>query len=209
VFHRLGRRAGFYAAEYAKSVQHSLSVNPEDADETAGKLLAPFECSGGENPYAIHTDLQECMQNLVGIIRTESELLQALDQIHELGQRLDRVSVEGNRQYNPGWHLALSLHSMLAVSEAVTRSALERKESRGGHTRDDYPAPRAEFGAVNVVTRLSEGRLAVTQASLVKAPPNRGPDRGVPGGILIPPRLLMGNLPRCDEAGATAPDDAG
>ena len=83
-------------------------------------MLAPFECAGDENPYTIHADLQRCMQNLVGIIRTESELKQALNEIEQLGQRLTRVAVQGNRQYNPGWHLALDLHNMLTVAEAVT-----------------------------------------------------------------------------------------
>jgi succinate dehydrogenase / fumarate reductase iron-sulfur subunit len=109
-----GRRAGLYAAEYARSVTSPPDVNPEEVDFAARRLLRPFENGGGENPYAIHSDLQDCMQNYVGIIRTESELVKALDVIAGLRERLAKVTVEGNRQYNPGWHLALDLHSMLS-----------------------------------------------------------------------------------------------
>ena len=134
-------------------------------------MLAPFEGEGNENPYTIHADLELCMQNLVGIIRTESELVQALDELATLKQRLGRVTVQGNRQYNPGWHLALDLHHMLAVAESITRSAIERKESRGGHTRDDFPGPNAAFGKVNVVTRrTADHAIAVCQEPLPEIP---------------------------------------
>lgn len=158
-----GRRAGLYAAEYAKALKGSLTVNAGQIEAIAQQLLAPFNGKGGENPYTIHAELQDCMQNLVGIIRTEKELKQALDKLATFKQRLTKVSVEGNRQYNPGWHLALDLYSMLAVSEAVTRAAIERKESRGGHTRDDYPKPDPKFGKVNVVVRKKKGQLSVAQ----------------------------------------------
>jgi succinate dehydrogenase / fumarate reductase flavoprotein subunit len=114
--------------------------------------------------------LQECMQNLVGIIRTEKELQQALGQIAQLKERLKRVSVEGNRQYNPGWHLALDLHSLLSVSEAVTLGALERKESRGGHTREDYPNADPELGKVNIVLRKQDGGWSLTREPLPEMP---------------------------------------
>jgi succinate dehydrogenase / fumarate reductase flavoprotein subunit len=110
------------------------------------------------------------MQNLVGIIRTEPELVQALDEIEKLKGRLKQVTVQGNRHYNPGWHLTLDLHSMLSVAEAVTRSAIERKESRGGHTRDDYPGTDAKFGKVNVVTRRTDEEMTVTQEPLPELP---------------------------------------
>jgi succinate dehydrogenase / fumarate reductase, flavoprotein subunit len=166
-----GRRAGLYAAEYAKASSRSPVVDAGEIEHAAGSLLEPFEGTGNENPYAIHADLQECMQELVGIIRTESELYQALDVIAQLKQRLEQVTVQGNRQYNPGWHLALDLRNMLAVSEACARSALERKESRGGHTRDDYPNPDPKFGAVNVVTqRTSGGELTISQEPLPTLP---------------------------------------
>jgi succinate dehydrogenase / fumarate reductase flavoprotein subunit len=144
-----------------------------DADEvecTAQALLRPFESSGDENPYAVHDDLQSCMQILVGIIRTETELRQAVDQIAVLGQRLERVKVQGNRQYNPAWHLALDLAEMLTVSKAITLAALERKESRGGHTRDDYPNTDAAFARVNVVTRKRDGDTVCVLEPLEEMP---------------------------------------
>lgn len=165
-----GRRAGLYAAEYAKSLSKSPQVNVDEIDESAHTMLAPFEGTGDENPYTIHADLQEAMQNLVGIIRTEAELEHALDEIDKLKQRLARVSVPGNRQFNPGWHLAIDLHNMLTVAEAITRSAIVRKESRGGHTRDDYPGTDPKFGRVNVVTRQVEGDMTVSQEALPAIP---------------------------------------
>lgn len=165
-----GRRAGLYAAQYAKAFEGRLTVDMGQVEEIARTLLAPFNNNGGENPYAIHMALQECMQNLVGIIRTEKELKQALDRIAELKERLKRVSVEGNRQYNPGWHLALDLHSLLSVSEAVTLGALERKESRGGHTRDDYPDADPQWGKVNVVLRKKNGEWSITHEPLPEMP---------------------------------------
>ncbi len=110
------------------------------------------------------------MQSLVGIIRGEAELQRALEAIDQLRRRLARVGVQGNRQYNPGWHLALDLHSMLTVAEAVTRSAIERKESRGGHARDDYPGTDPHLARMNVVTRRARGELSVTLEPLPEMP---------------------------------------
>jgi succinate dehydrogenase / fumarate reductase flavoprotein subunit len=166
-----GRRAGQYAARYAAASAATPLVDAGQVEAMARDLLAPFDEHGGENPYAIHADLQECMQNLVGIIRTESELLQALDVIAQLKQRLSQVTVQGNRHYNPGWHLALDLTTMLTVSEAATLSAVERKESRGGHTRADFPTTDDELATVNVVTRFTPGgSLAVTRTPLPEMP---------------------------------------
>ena len=165
-----GRRAGLYAAEYAKGLKGSLTVDTAQVESIAQELLIPFNGKGGENPYTIHAELQDCMQNLVGIIRTEKELKQALDKLATFKQRLTKVSVEGNRQYNPGWHLALDLYSMLAVSEAVTLAAIERKESRGGHTRDDYPKTDPKFAKVNVVVRKIKGELRISQEPLPEMP---------------------------------------
>ena len=151
-----GRRAGLGAAEYAKSFQGSLDVSEEQIEESSKKMLAPFDGSSSENPFQMHYELQECMQDYVGIIRTESELEHALEIIGTLWKRLDNVGVTGNRQYNPGWHMALALRSMLTVSEACAKSAVLRTESRGGHTRDDYPSPSAELGTINFVTRHKE-----------------------------------------------------
>jgi succinate dehydrogenase / fumarate reductase, flavoprotein subunit len=165
-----GRRAGRYAAQYAGSHPQTSQVSLEEVEAAAHAMLAPFERTGGESPYAIHADLEDCMHTLVGIIRTESELVQALDQIGQLRARLGRVAVQGNRQFNPGWHLALDLENMLTVAEAITRAALERKESRGGHTRDDYPGTDSKLGKVNVVVRRATGDVTVTQEPLPPLP---------------------------------------
>jgi succinate dehydrogenase / fumarate reductase flavoprotein subunit len=165
-----GRRAGLYAAEYAKSIKGSLSINNDQIDGYAQEMLAPFEAKGSENPYKIHSDLQDCMQNLVGIIRVESELKQALETIQQLKQRSRNVKVEGNRQFNTGWHLALDLHSLLTFAEAATLAAIERKESRGGHTRDDYPSPDAKYAKVNIVVRKAGDSMTLTQEPLPEMP---------------------------------------
>jgi succinate dehydrogenase / fumarate reductase flavoprotein subunit len=165
-----GRRAGLYAAEYSKGFHGSPAVNPEQIEAYTQELLAPFNGKGGENPYSIHADLQECMQNLVGIIRAEPELKKALEEIARLKERAAKVTVEGNRQYNPGWHLALDLHNMLEVSEACALSAIERKESRGGHTRADYPKADPKFAKINIVLRKKNGDLALAQEPLPEMP---------------------------------------
>jgi succinate dehydrogenase / fumarate reductase flavoprotein subunit len=158
-----GRRAGLYAAEFARARAAIPAIDAGEVEALARECLEPFERASGENPYAVHQDLQECMQTLVGIIRTEAELKKALDEIAVLRERAARVRVEGNRQYNPGWHLALDLRSMLTVSEAVTRAGLERKESRGAHTREDYPGADPTLEKVNVVIRQTRGELEVVQ----------------------------------------------
>jgi succinate dehydrogenase / fumarate reductase flavoprotein subunit len=136
--------------------------------------VAPFDRAAGdserENPYQIQLDLQDVMQSLVGIIRTEHELTEALKEIESLRERAQRVVVEGHRQYNPGWHLAIDLNSLLLVSECIATAALARKESRGGHTRDDYPKPDPEFGKVNHVLRLRDGRIDLTAEPLPELP---------------------------------------
>ncbi len=165
-----GRRAGLHAAQYAKSVKGTPGVDAGQAEAAARAVRVPFENAGNENPYTIHADLQECMQSLVGIIRNEGELRKALEEIAALKLRLGRVRVSGGREFNPAWHLALDLHSMLSVSEAVTLGALERKESRGGHTRDDYPFADDRFGKVNVVIRRKGGAFSVAQEPLPEMP---------------------------------------
>ncbi len=165
-----GRRAGLYAAEYVKSSRGVLHVDAGQVEAVSRALLAPFQSAGSENPYAIHADLQECMQSLVGIIRTEGELKKALDQLAVFKQRLGRVRADGGREFNPAWHLALDLHSMLSVSESVTLGALERKESRGGHTRDDYPRADDRFGKVNMVARRRNGQISIAQEPLPRMP---------------------------------------
>jgi succinate dehydrogenase / fumarate reductase, flavoprotein subunit len=165
-----GLRAGRYAAEYAKGLRDGPEVDDRQVEATAREALAPFERDAGENPYTIQQDLQDCMQDLVGIIRTEEELKLALERIATLKKRAGRVRVEGHRQYNPGWHLALDLQSLLTVAECVTLAALERRESRGAHTRDDYPKTDPEFGKVKMVVRERDGELAVDREPLAEMP---------------------------------------
>ncbi len=167
-----GRRAGMAAADYASGFEGGPALDQAEIDRVAAAALEPFERDRGENPYAIQHDLEECMHNLVGIIRTEVELKQALDEIATLRERAGRTAVEGNRQFNPGWHLALDLDPMLTVSECITRAALERRESRGGHTRDDYPTLDPEFGKLNVrVRRNGDGDgVVVDQIPLPEMP---------------------------------------
>ena len=143
-----GRRAGLAAAEYANK-QTSPPIESAQIDHAARQALSPFECSAGENPYAIHQDLQEVMQNLVGIFRTEEDLCRARAALQKLEQRAHRVSATGSRVYNPGWHLCFDLHSMLTLSEACARAALARKESRGAHSRIDFPKTEDEWGRKN------------------------------------------------------------
>jgi len=165
-----GRRAGLYAAEYCKKFAGTVSLDNDQVDSYAGEMLAPFESKGNENPYTIHADLQECMQDLVGIIRTEAELNQALMIIQQLKQRSQNVKVEGNRHYNPGWHLALDLHSLLNFAQAATLAAIERKESRGGHTRDDFPNTDVKFAKVNIIVRRKNGEMNLSQEPLPEMP---------------------------------------
>ncbi len=166
-----GRRAGLYAAEYVKNLKGAAAVDASQAQASVRELLSPFERTGGENPYAIHADLQDCMQSLVGIIRTEGELRKALAEIAVFKQRLTRVTVAGGREFNPAWHLALDLYSMLSVSEAVTLGAIARTESRGGHTRDDYPMADDRLGKVNMVIRRRGGQFSVTEEPIPEMPP--------------------------------------
>jgi succinate dehydrogenase / fumarate reductase flavoprotein subunit len=165
-----GRRAGLYAAKSAQSQQRPGQVSPDEVEAAAHVMLSPFERTGGESPYALHAELEDCMQTLVGIIRAQPELEHALDKIGNLRERLGRMTVQGNRQFNPGWHLALDLEHMLTVAEAITRAAIERKESRGGHTREDYPGTDPKLGKVNVVVRRVKGESTVSQEPLPPLP---------------------------------------
>ncbi|HUL16494.1 MAG TPA: FAD-binding protein [Terriglobales bacterium] len=164
-----GRRAGLAAAEHAKK---TAAVKVEDAQIQAAEkeALTPFEQRGGENPYAIHRDLQETMQNLVGIFRTREDMKRALVELEDLKKRGMNASVEGSRMFNPGWHLCLELKSMLMVSEAVARSALAREESRGAHSRIDFPESSAEWGKKHNVTRRGEAGLTLSQESVAEMP---------------------------------------
>ena len=165
-----GRRAGLHAALYAKDFGGPLTVDAGQVEAVAREVLEPFSRAGGENPYAIQADLQETMQSLVGLIRTERELEEALRKLEALKARAKRVRVEGGRTYNPGWHTALDLRSLLAVAECCALAALERKESRGGHTRDDHPYTDDQWGKVNVVLRLKNGTLQLSREPLPEMP---------------------------------------
>jgi len=166
-----GRRAGLYAALYSKDFGGTLVVDSGQVEQAARQMLAPFERAGGENPYAIQSDLQDTMQALVGIIRNEADLKDALKRLDVLKARAAKVRVDGHRQYNPGWHTALDLDSLLTVAECSAVAALERKESRGGHTRDDHPYTDDTWGKVNVVLRLRDGRIQVSREPLPEMPP--------------------------------------
>jgi len=148
-----GKRAGYYAACFAK--KSALGpVADEQINFAASNALAPFErTNSAEGPYQVQQDLQEMMQNLVGIVRTGGELEQALPELERLGERSRHVAVSGNREYNTGWHTTLDLPNLLTVSEAVTRAAIERQESRGAHFREDRPNKDPEFGKVNIIIR--------------------------------------------------------
>jgi succinate dehydrogenase / fumarate reductase flavoprotein subunit len=157
-----GRRAGEAAAAYSSGLGGSRpAINPADVKAAEHSALHPFEVEGGENPYTIQQDLQEAMHSLVGIIRTAPELQQALQKIAEFKERAKSMVVEGHRQYNPGWHLALDLRNMLIVSESIAKAALAREESRGGHTRDDFAGPNPEWGKKNLVVRLDSDGTGV------------------------------------------------
>ena len=152
-----GRRAGLGAAEYISALPSRPVVPQADLSAATATALEPLERADGENPYAIHAELQTVMNDLVGLIRRESELKTALVDLDKLRAREAKVSAAGGRAYNPGWHLALDLRNMLVVAESVAQSALERQESRGGHTRDDYPAMSPEWRKVNLVCSAGAG----------------------------------------------------
>jgi succinate dehydrogenase / fumarate reductase, flavoprotein subunit len=167
-----GRRAGMGASDYAEQGAASPAADPAEVKRIVDEALAPFSREGGESPYEIQHDLQETMQSLVGIIRTESELQEALAALDKLDDRASSMSVSGGRAYNPGWNLATDIPAMLTVSRMVTIGAINRKESRGGHTRDDYPGPDPEMGKVNFVQRLDDtGRVTVTAEERPPMPP--------------------------------------
>jgi succinate dehydrogenase / fumarate reductase flavoprotein subunit len=159
-----GMRAGKYAAEFAAR-QSSAKVDTQQADAIVRVALEPFDrAGGGEGPYQVEHDLQAMMQELVGIVRREDEIRRALDGLKTLQGRARKVSVTGNREYNPGWHTALDLQNLLIVSEIVARAALERKESRGGHFRDDFPEKDPRYGKFNIVVRRGpNGEMQVTR----------------------------------------------
>ena len=157
-----GKRAGEAATAYSSSLGADRpSVDEADVKAAQESALAPFEVEGGENPYTIQSDLQQSMNDLVGIIRTASELERSLDEIEAFKVRAASMKVEGHRQYNPGWHLAIDLRNMLIVSECIAKAALAREESRGGHTRDDFPGPNDVWGTKNLIVNLNDAGTGV------------------------------------------------
>jgi succinate dehydrogenase / fumarate reductase flavoprotein subunit len=164
-----GKLAGEYAAREALGMSFG-QINQDEVERVAAESLRAFGDGGGENPYAVHEELREAMQTYVSIVRTEEDLKQALVKIQALRARAATARVGGNIQYNPGWHLALDLKNMLDISEAVTRAALERKESRGAHTRDDYPNTEKEWGKENVIIRQTRDGIQVAREPLPEMP---------------------------------------
>jgi succinate dehydrogenase / fumarate reductase flavoprotein subunit len=165
-----GKRAGEFAAKFAK--ENSLGkIDNERIESVAREALAPFDRRAGENPYQVQKDLQDTMQNLVGIVRNESEMREALGKIDDFKKRAENAAVGGNREYNPGWHTALDLENLLTVSEAITRAALERKESRGAQFRDDYPDKHEQFAKVNtMIAKAADGSMQVRLEPLPEMP---------------------------------------
>ncbi len=166
-----GKRAGEFAAKFAQG-HKSGTIDARQVDEAAKRALEPFDRgASGEGPYQVQYALQEMMQDLVGIVRNEPEMLRALEGLQPLRERASRVGVGGHREYNPGWHAALDLHNLLTVSEAITRCALERRESRGGHFRDDYPNKDPSFATFNLVVRRGrDGRMGISRAPIPEMP---------------------------------------
>jgi succinate dehydrogenase / fumarate reductase, flavoprotein subunit len=166
-----GMRAGLHAALYAKNLGGRLHVDAGQIEQVMRESLEPFNRTAGENPYAIQAELQDTMQDLVGIIRTESELVEALKKIEGLKARARKVGIGGGRTYNPGWHIALDLKSLLTVAQCCAMAALDRKESRGGHTRDDHPYTDDTWGTINVVLRqAADGGVALRHEPLPQMP---------------------------------------
>ena len=165
-----GKRAGEFAAQFAKENQLG-DINGNEIENVAHEALRPFERSRGENPYTLQRDLQETMQDNVGIVRNEAEMTSQLEYLRKLWERASHVGVSGNREFNPGWHTALDLKNLLTVSEAVTRAALERKESRGAQFREDYSENDARFANVNtIIWRGEDGRMNVRLDPLPEMP---------------------------------------
>jgi succinate dehydrogenase / fumarate reductase flavoprotein subunit len=165
-----GKRAGEHAAQFAKD-HGAGSVNDAEIEQTAAWSLEPFARAGAEGPYQVQYDLQDTMQDLVGIVRQESEMVQAVEKIQGYWERAKKVGVEGHREFNPGWHTALDLTNLLTVSEAIARAAIERKESRGAQFREDYPAKDPELGKVHIiVSKAQDGSMNVVKETIREMP---------------------------------------
>jgi succinate dehydrogenase / fumarate reductase flavoprotein subunit len=167
-----GRRAGEYAAKFAKD-HKSGNISDAELNTLAKTAVAPFERDAKASPYAVQYELQDMMQDLVGIVRVESEMKQALEGIEKLKVRAQSVGVTSHREWNPGWHTALDLESLLTVSEAITRAAIERKESRGGHFRDDFPEKNPEYAKFNIVLKKgTDGQMGLRREPIAPLRPD-------------------------------------
>ena len=170
-----GKRAGEFAAKYAQA-QKPGQIDDAEVEAAARETVLPFDravngANHAEGPYQVQYDLQDLMQSLVGIVRREDEMARALDGLVSLWERSGKVAVQGHREYNPGWHTAIDLKSLLTVSEAITRAAIERKESRGGHFRDDFPGKDAAEGKVSIVVRKgADGSMQVLREPIPDMP---------------------------------------
>ncbi len=167
-----GRRAGLGAVGYLEGLSAPPTAPEADIAAAAAEAVAPLERSGGENPYTVHSDLQQTMNDLVGLIRRESEMTTALKELDKYKQRVAQVSAEGGTGYNPGWHLALDLRNMLLVAECVAMAALERQESRGGHTRDDFPEMSPDWRKINLMLSMSGDHIQLWRQPVMSLRPD-------------------------------------
>jgi succinate dehydrogenase / fumarate reductase flavoprotein subunit len=168
-----GRRAGAGAADYLDGPGGTrAAVSDAQLEAAQGEALAPLERAGGENPYTVHAEVQQTMSDLVGIIRREDEVKTALGELEKLRERAAKVSATGGTGYNPGWHLALDLRNILLIADCVAQAALERQESRGGHTRDDYPGMSPEWRKVNLICSLDGDRVTLRRQPLTPMRPD-------------------------------------
>ncbi len=187
----LGKRAGEFAAEYAKKQNASGAIHADQVDGAAKTALEPFDRATSESPFKVQEDLQEMMQDLVGIVRKEDEMVRALAGLKELRARAAKIQVTGNREYNPGWHTAMDLHNLLTVSEAVALAAIQRKESRGAQFRDDYPKKdNAKFGKVNsIIAKGANGEMQIKLEQLAPMPQELKDAIMAEGGGVLPDEL--------------------
>jgi succinate dehydrogenase / fumarate reductase flavoprotein subunit len=165
-----GRRAGVGASEYVTSLGSKPKLQQAEIDRALASALAPFKGDSKENAYAVHYELQQMMNDLVGIIRVGAEMKEAIEKLEAMKERAKHVSVSGDTKFNPGWHIALDLMNMLLVSEAVAKSAMEREESRGGHTRDDFPTMDPKWRAIHVITSWDGSKVSTKRESLPPMP---------------------------------------
>jgi succinate dehydrogenase / fumarate reductase flavoprotein subunit len=167
-----GRRAGMGAAAYLDGLGARPAASQAEVDAAHAEALAPLDRADGENPYAVHADVQQTMSDLVGIIRREDEIKTAISELDKLRERAAHVSTTGGSAYNPGWHLALDLRNIMLIAECVAQAALERQESRGGHTRDDFPVMSPEWRKVNLICTLDGDRVLLTKQPMVPMRPD-------------------------------------